>query len=151
MYIDGPWAVPTYSSLTPVPSYGIAAFPSGQGGSISTVGGEDTVVATQGHHIAAADKFAAFLASPFAQLAMAKQGDMSAMKSVGASEVKAVPYYQVFAKQLLTARIRANSPGYSQLDSDWSNMIGQILAGKVTVADGLASAAQASDSALAGS
>src|SRR5664280_2918048 len=125
MYIDGPWAVPTYSALSPVPSYGIAAFPSGQAGTISTVGGEDTVVA--------------------------KQGDMSAMKSVAASEVKAVPYYAVFAKQLLTARIRANSPGYSALDTAWSNELQQILAGKVTVADGLAAAAQAGDSALAGS
>jgi multiple sugar transport system substrate-binding protein len=151
MYIDGPWAVPTYSSLSPVPSYGIAAFPSGDAGTVSTVGGEDTVVASQGHHVTAAEKFAAFLASPFAQLAMAKQGDMSAMKSDAAGEVKATPYYQVFAKQLLTARIRANSPGYSQMDSIWSNTIGQILAGNVTVAAGLASAAQQSDTALAGS
>jgi multiple sugar transport system substrate-binding protein len=151
MYIDGPWAVPTYSALSPVPSYGIAPFPSGDAGSISTVGGEDTVVASQGHHIAAAEKFAAFLASPFAQLAMAKQGDMSAMKSDAAGEVKATPYYAVFAKQLLTARIRANSPGYSQMDSDWSNALGQILAGDTTVAAGLAAAAQQSDSALAGS
>lgn len=151
MYIDGPWAVPTYSALNPVPSYGIAQFPSGAAGSISTVGGEDTVVASQGHHIAAAEKFAAFLASPFAQLKMAKQGDMSAMKSDAAGEVKATPYYKVFAKQLLTARIRANSPGYSQMDSIWSNALGQILAGDVTVTAGLATAAQASDSALAGS
>jgi ABC-type glycerol-3-phosphate transport system substrate-binding protein len=151
MYIDGPWAVPTYSGLNPVPSYGIAPFPSGQGGSVSTVGGEDTVIAKQGHHIADAEKFAAFLASPFAQLAMAKQGDMSSMKSVAAAEVKAVPYYKVFAKQLLTARIRANSPGYSQVDSDWSNVLGQILAGKVTVAQGLSTAAQEADTALAGS
>ena len=151
MYIDGPWAVPTYSALSPVPSYGIAPFPSGEAGSISTVGGEDTVVASQGHHVADAEKFAAFLASPFAQLAMAKQGDMSAMKSDAASEVKATPYYSVFAKQLLTARIRANSPGYSQLDSDWSASIGQILAGDVTVAAGLQSAAQQADAALAGS
>jgi multiple sugar transport system substrate-binding protein len=151
MYIDGPWAVPTYSALNPVPSYGIALFPSGDAGSISTVGGEDTVVASQGHHVAAAEKFAAFLASPFAQLAMAKQGDMSAMKSDAAGEVKATPYYKVFAKQLLTARIRANSPGYSQMDSIWSNALGQILAGDVTVSAGLATAAQAADSALAGS
>ncbi len=151
MYIDGPWAVPTYSALSPVPSYGIAPFPSGQAGSISTVGGEDTVVAKQGHHVADAEKFAAFLASPFAQLAMAKQGDMSAMKTDAAGEVKATPYYSVFAKQLLTARIRANSPGYSQLDTDWSNELGQILAGDVSVAAGLAAAAQQSDSALAGS
>jgi multiple sugar transport system substrate-binding protein len=151
MYIDGPWAVPTYSAMSPVPSYGIAAFPSGSGGSVSTVGGEDTVVAKDGHHVADAEKFAEFLDSSFAQLAMAKQGDMSAIKSDSAQEVKSTPFYSVFAKQLLTARIRANSPGYSLLDSDWSNELQQILAGKVTVAAGLATAAQESDSALAGS
>jgi multiple sugar transport system substrate-binding protein len=151
MYIDGPWAIPTYAGLTPVPSYGIAAFPSGAGGSVSTVGGEDTVVAKDGHHITDAEKFAAFLDSPFAQLAMAKQGDMSAIKSDSAQEVKATPTYAVFAKQLLTARIRANSPGYSQLDTDWSNELQQILAGNVTVAAGLATAAQEGNTALAGS
>jgi multiple sugar transport system substrate-binding protein len=151
MYIDGPWAVPTYAGLSPVPSYGIAAFPSGAGGSVSTVGGEDTVVARDGHHVADAEKFAEFLDSPFAQLAMAKQGDMSAIKTDSAQEVKNTPYYAVFAKQLLTARIRANSPGYSQLDTDWSNELQQILAGTVTVATGLQTAAQEGNTALAGS
>ena len=151
MYIDGPWAVPTYSALNPVPSYGIARFPSGAGGSVSTVGGEDTVVAKDGHHIVDAEKFAEFLSSPFAQLAMAKAGDMSAMKSDAAKEVKATPYYAVFAKQLLTARIRANSPGYSQMDSIWSKAIGQILAGGVSVSAGLTSAAQQANQVLAGS
>jgi multiple sugar transport system substrate-binding protein len=151
MYIDGPWAVPTYSALNPVPSYGIAAFPKGAGGSVSTVGGEDTVVAKSGHHVADAELFAEFLDSPFAQLEMAKNGDMSALKSDAAGEVKATPYYKVFAQQLLTSQIRANSPGYSQMDSTWSNAIQQILAGKETVAAGLAAAAQASDQILAGS
>jgi multiple sugar transport system substrate-binding protein len=151
MYIDGPWAVPTYAGLSPVPSYGIAPFPTGAGGSVSTVGGEDTVVAKDGHHVADAEKFAEFLDSSFAQLAMAKQGDMSALKTDSAGEVKATPYYAVFAKQLLTSRIRANSPGYSQLDSDWSNELQQILAGTVTVAAGLSTAAQMSNTALAGS
>ncbi len=82
---------------------------------------------------------------------MAKQGDMSAIKSDAAQEVKNTPYYSVFTKQLLTARIRANSPGYSQLDSDWSNELGQILAGDVTVSAGLQTAAKKADSALAGS
>jgi multiple sugar transport system substrate-binding protein len=151
MYIDGPWAVPTYTALSPVPSYGIAPFPSGSAGSISTVGGEDNVVAKDGHHVADAEKFAEFLDSPFAQLAMAAQGDMSALKSDAAGEVKTTPYYSVFANQLLTSEIRANSPGYSQLDTDWSNAIGQILAGKETVNAGLTSAAQQADQALAGS
>jgi multiple sugar transport system substrate-binding protein len=150
MYIDGPWAVPTYQGES-FSGYGIAPFPSGSGGSVSTVGGEDNVVAADGHHVADAEKFAEFLDSPFAQLAMAKQGDMSAIKTDAAQEVKATPYYSVFTKQLLTARIRANSPGYSQLDSDWSNELGQILAGDVTVSAGLQAAAQEADQALAGS
>jgi multiple sugar transport system substrate-binding protein len=151
MYIDGPWAVPTYSALSPVPSYGIAAFPSGAGGSISTVGGEDNLVAKEGHHIADTEKFAAFLDSPFAQLAMAKQGDMSTEKNDAAKEDAATPYFKVFTQQLLTARIRANSPGYSALDGDWSTQLQKILAGNETVAAGLQAAAQESDQALAGS
>jgi multiple sugar transport system substrate-binding protein len=151
MYIDGPWAVPTYSALNPVPSYGIAAFPSGAGGSISTVGGEDNLVAKEGHHIADAEKFAEFLDSPFAQLAMAKQGDMSTEKTDAAKEDAATPYFKVFTHQLLTARIRANSSGYSALDGDWSTQVQKILAGNETVSAGLQAAAQASDQALAGS
>src|SRR3984957_15603125 len=150
MYIDGPWAVPAYQGES-FSDYGIAPFPSGSGGSVSTVGGEDNLVAADGHHVADAEKFAEFLDSPFAQLEMAKQGDMSAIKSDAAQEVKNTPYYSVFTKQLLTARIRANSPGYSQLDSDWSNELGQILAGGVTVSAGLQTAAQEADQALAGS
>jgi multiple sugar transport system substrate-binding protein len=151
MYIDGPWAVPTYSALSPVPSYGIAAFPSGSAGSISTVGGEDNMVAKDGHHIADAEKFAEFLDSPFAQLAMAKQGDMSTEKNDAAKEDAATPYFKVFTTQLLTAKIRANSAGYSQLNTDWENAITEILAGKATVDAGLTTAAQESDQALAGS
>jgi multiple sugar transport system substrate-binding protein len=151
MYIDGPWAVPTYAALSPVPSYGIAAFPSGAGGSVSTVGGEDNLVAKQGHHVADAEKFAEFLDTPFAQLAMAKTGDMSTEKNDAAKEDAATPYFKVFTTQLLTARIRANSAGYSQMDSDWSNELQQILAGTVTVAAGLQTAAQEGNTALAGS
>jgi multiple sugar transport system substrate-binding protein len=150
MYIDGPWAVPTYKGES-FSDYGIARFPSGSAGSISTVGGEDNVVARDGHNIADAEKFAEFLDTSFAQLEMAKQGDMSALKTTAAQEVKDTPYYSVFTKQLLTAKIRANSPGYSQMDTDWQNALGQILAGDVSVTAGLQAAAQQADSALAGS
>jgi hypothetical protein len=40
------------------------------------------------------------------------------------------------------------SAGYSQLDSDWSNALGEILAGKVSVDAGLTSAAQLATQAL---
>jgi multiple sugar transport system substrate-binding protein len=150
MYIDGPWAVPTYEADNPKPDYGIAPFPKGPGGSVSTVGGEDLVVPSGGHHIAAAEKFAEFLDSPFAQDAMAAQGDMSTEISDAAGEVKKTPYLKVFAQQLKTAQVRAVSSGYSAMDSDWSTMLGEILAGKISVAAGLKQAADQSNGALRG-
>ena len=51
--------------------------PKGAGGSTSVVGGEDLVLSAGGKHIADTEKFAQFLASPFAQLAMANQGDLA--------------------------------------------------------------------------
>lgn len=150
MYIDGPWAVPTYEALSPKPSYGIAPFPSGTGGSVSTVGGEDLVVANSGHHLTDADKFAEFLDSAYAQDAMAAAGDMSTEISDAKNEVKATPYYKVFAQQLKTAQVRAVSTGYSQMDSAWSTGLSKILSGGVSVQSGLNAAAANANNALRG-
>jgi multiple sugar transport system substrate-binding protein len=150
MYIDGPWAVPTYAADNPKPNYGIAPFPSGSAGSISTVGGEDIVVAAGGHHKTAADEFAEYLDSNYAQDAMASQGDMATEVSAAAGEVKATPYYKVFVNQLKTAKVRAVSAGYSAMDSAWSNELGAILAGKVPVQGGLNIAAVQGNAALRG-
>jgi multiple sugar transport system substrate-binding protein len=146
MYIDGPWAVPTYQALKPVPSYGIAPFPAGTAGSFSTVGGEDLVVSAGGKNLTAAEKFARFLVSPFAQLAMAKVGQMSALSTTAAAEVKATPYYAVFTQQLTTAKDRPVTQNYSKLDADFTAALQQILAGKASVQAGLTSAANQYDS-----
>jgi len=146
MYIDGPWAVPTYSALSPVPDYGIAMFPSGSAGSLSTVGGEDLVVSKDGHNIADAEKFAEFMDSSFAQLAMAAVGDMSALSTTASAEVAATPYYSVFAQQLQTAMDRPVTENYTKLDADFAAALQEILAGKVSVQAGLTSAANQYDS-----
>jgi multiple sugar transport system substrate-binding protein len=150
MYIDGPWAVPTYTALSPAPDYGIAKFPAGSAGSHSTVGGEDLVISQGGHNLAAAEKFAQFLDSPFAQLAMAKAGQMSALATTATAEVKATPYYSAFADQLKTAMDRPVTANYTKLDADFTSALQEILAGKVSVQAGLASAASQYD-AQAGS
>lgn len=146
MYIDGPWAVPTYQGLNPVPSYGIATFPAGAAGSFSTVGGEDLVVSAGGKNLTPAEKFAQFLVSPFAQLAMAKVGQMSTLSTTAAAEVKATPYYAVFSQQLTTARDRPVTQNYSKLDADFTAALQEILAGKASVQAGLTSAANQYDS-----
>ena len=145
MYIDGPWAVSTYSALKPQPDYGIATFPAA-GGSVSTVGGEDLVVSAGGKNLSAAEKFAQFLDSPFAQLAMAKVGQMSALSTTATAEVAATPYFAVFAQQLKTAMDRPVTQNYGKLDADFTAALQAILAGKMSVQAGLASAAKQYDS-----
>ena len=149
MYISGPWEASTYNALNPVPNYGIAPFPAGHSGSVSVIGGEDLAIAKGGKHLADAELFAQFLASPFAQLAMAKQGDMAAYLSDAAAEVKATPYYKAFTIALKTAKARPVTSAYTTLDSDFSNELQQALAGKVDLQTALDTAAQETNTALA--
>ncbi len=145
--IDGPWAVPTFNEAKGL-DYGVTLFPSGSGGSISTVGGEDLVIARDAPNIADAELLAAYLAEPYAQTQMAARGDMAGYTADAAREVKANPYLGVFAQQLLTARARPVAPGYPELDADFKAELQEIQAGKLDVSDAMNTAAQEADAAL---
>lgn len=149
MLYDGPWAVTTYKTSKPQPSYGMAPLPAGPGGSTSVVGGEDLAIAKGGAHTAATIKFAKFLASPFAQVAMAKAGDMAAYKTDQAAEVSAVPSLKVFANQLLTAKARPVTSAYGALDSAFSAELQKVLSGKSSLSSAMDAATQQANSALA--
>ena len=112
------------------------------------VGGEDLVIAKGGKHLADTIKFVQFLQSPFAQLAMAGAGDMAAYKTDNNAE----------GNQPRTAHLRqatldgggpAGDAGYGELDTDFSNQVALMLAGKVSSAQGLQTAAQEANKALA--
>jgi multiple sugar transport system substrate-binding protein len=150
MYIDGPWAVPTFQALKPVPSYGIVPMPAGPGGSHTPTGGEDVVISKGGKHLADSELFAQFLDSPFSQLAMASVGEMSAFSNDAAQEVKTTPYYKTFTEALTQAYVRPVSQYYGDVDTDFSNAFEAILAGKMTVTEGMNQAAAEADNALAG-
>lgn len=150
MYIDGPWAVPTFQALSPAPSYGIVPMPSGKCGSHTPTGGEDVVVAKGGHHLTDAELFAQFLTEPFAQLAMAKVGQMSAYSTDSTAEVRATPYYKTFASALKNAYVRPVTKAYGLVDTAFSNAFEEILAGKTNVTAGLNQAAAQANAALAG-
>ena len=148
MYIDGPWAVPTYRQEK-FSAYGTALFPSGPGGSVSTVGGEDLVIARDVPNLPDSIKLAQFLAGPYAQLQMANQGDLAGYKTDSAAEIKAQPFLSIFVQQLATARARPVAPGYSELDADFIAEMQEVLAGKLNVSDAMNAAAQESNAALA--
>ena len=147
MYLDGPWATNTYKQAN-FTGYGTVIDPPGPGGSGSVVGGEDLVIAKHAPNMAATIKFVKFLQSPFSQLAMVAAGQMTAYKTYAASEIKVNPALAVFAKQLKTSRARPVTQGYAALDTAFSNELQLMLAGKVTVTQGLQAAAQAADAAL---
>ena len=147
MYIDGPWAFPTYAGEK-FSDFGTELFPAGPGGTVSTVGGEDIVIARDAPNIADAKRLAAFLAGSFAQTQMADQGDMAGYTSDAAAEVRANPYLGVFAQQLLTARARPVAPGYPELDADFSAELQEVLAGNLSVSDAMSTAAQEANAAL---
>jgi len=145
MYMDGPWATNTYKQAN-FTGYTTEPIPAGPGGSISVVGGEDLVIAKGGKNEADTIKFVNYLQSPFAQLAMAGAGDMTAYKTDSANEAIENPALKVFATALLTARARPVFQNYGELDTDFSNALAEMLAGKVTVAAGLAAATTAANS-----
>lgn len=151
MLYDGPWGVGTYAKDNPQPSYGMAPLPAGAGGSVSVVGGEDLAIAKNGKHMADTIKFVKFLASPFAQVAMSKAGDMSGYKTDAAAEVQATPSLKVFAQQLLTAKARPVTQGYTKLDSSFAADLQSVLAGKTSLQAALNTATTQANSALAGS
>jgi multiple sugar transport system substrate-binding protein len=148
MYIDGPWAVPTYRQDN-FSNYGMTLMPAGPGGTVSTVGGEDLVIAKDVQNLPDVEKLATFLAGPFAQLQMANQGDLSGYKTDSAAEVKAQPYLNIFVQQLLTARARPVAPGYSILDADFIAEMQEVLAGRLTVSEAMNDASQEANAALA--
>ncbi len=150
MLYDGPWGVNTYKTSTPPFSdYGLAPLPAGPGGSISVVGGEDLAIAGNGHHLADTIKFVQFLTSPFAQLAMAKAGDMAAYKPDAAQEVKNSPWLEIFTQQLLTAKARPVAAGYPAMDGAFSNALSEVLAGKASLSSAMQTAAIQGNAALA--
>jgi len=144
MYMDGPWATNTYKQAN-FTGYTTEPIPAGPGGSISVVGGEDLVIAKGGKNEADTIKFVKYLQSPFAQLAMAGAGDMTAYKTDSANEAIENPALKVFATALLTARARPVFQNYGELDTDFSTLCGDV-GGKVTVAAGLAAATTAANS-----
>jgi multiple sugar transport system substrate-binding protein len=148
MYIDGPWAVPTYRQEH-FSAYGTALFPAGPGGTVSTVGGEDMVIARDAPNQADSIKLAKFLAGSFAQLQMANQGDLAGYTTDSAAEVQAQPFLNLFVQQLKTARARPVAPGYSEVDADFQAEMQEVLAGNLTVTDAMNTAAQEANAALA--
>lgn len=147
--LDGPWMYPIFASQYPDFKLNASQVPSGAGGSVSVVGGEDVVLTQSSTNKAAAAEFMRYLLSDDAQLAMAKVGQMSVLKSIGDKLTGINAYYAPFVEQLKTAKPRPVTPAWSQIDSILQDEIRAAIRGEKTVKDALDSAATQSDALLA--
>jgi multiple sugar transport system substrate-binding protein len=149
MIVDGPWMPPIFKEQFPDLKYNLAPFPSGQGGSISVVGGEDIVIFEKSQNKDAALAFLRFVLDEPQQIAMGKTGQMPVLKSLTGN--KELPdYFAVFQKQLETANPRTPSPAWPKIDEAISNAVQQVLRGEKEPQAALDEAAATVDGLLAG-
>ena len=146
--LDGPWMAGIwagqYASFKPVYS----PMPSGPGGSVSVVGGEDIVMTSASKHQAAAEEFLAFTQSPTWQLAMAKTGQMSVVSADNAQEATDTPALAPYITQLATAKSRPAVPDEPQIDTALQDDLTPAFSGTTTVQAALDKAAQDIDPLL---
>lgn len=147
--LDGPWAYATFAQQYPNFDLAQAQVPSGSGGSVSVVGGEDVVLTKSSKNAAAAMEFMRYLLSDDAQLAMAKVGQMPVISSLSGKLSGIQTYYAAYTKQLETARPRPVTPAETQIDTIVQNSVLSALKGDVSVKTALDQAAAQIDPLLA--
>jgi multiple sugar transport system substrate-binding protein len=147
---DGPWMAGIWQGAYPSFKPIYSPIPSGQGGSVSVVGGEDIVLTASSKHKAAAEKFIQFTQTSKFQLAMAATGQMTVVPAFAGKQAKIASYYAVYSNQLKTAKSRIASPNQCKIDTVLSTTLTPAFLGTTTVKAALTTAATQIDALLGG-
>lgn len=148
MISDGPWFFPIIGNEMGPDVVGVP-MPTGPGGSISVVGGENLVTFASSPNQDADWAFSQFMLSDEAQQAMATVGQIPASRSAAASTaVTSVPYLAAFMTQLETAMPRTVTPAWPQVDKILTDAFDAALRGTKTASQALHEAAAAIDPLL---
>ena len=147
--LDGPWSFAIFGSAYKNTQLTGSPVPSGPGGSVSVVGGEDIVLTQSSKHKTAAEEFIRFMLRPWAQNQMARAGQMPVIKSMAARLVKIHPYYATYLKQIANARPRTPSPNWPKIDQVFQTELAKAFQGDESVKQALDNAARQIDGLLA--
>jgi multiple sugar transport system substrate-binding protein len=143
--LEGPWMVPIWQGQFPDFRPRMARVPAGGGGSISVVGGEDIVMMKSSRKKGASAAFIRFMLTRWAQLEMAKVGQMTIRKDLTRQMVRIRPYYGIFLQQLRTARPRTPHPQWPRIDQVLGNYVTQAFKGQLSPQQALDRAAREID------
>lgn len=149
MLSDGPWFFPIIANGMG-PNIVGTPMPTGPGGSVSVIGGENLVTFASSPNQDADWAFSQFMLSDEAQMDMASVGQLPVTKSASQSTaVTSVSYYASFVTQLLTAKPRTVTPAWPKLDKILTDAFDAALRGTKTADQALHDAAAQIDPLLA--
>lgn len=136
MILDGPWKVAELSGAYPDFKYKTAPVPSGKGGSISVLGGEDISIFKNADK-EAAWKFVKFMTGEFAQEEMAKCGQIPVNKTTLESDAVKKADFAPFIEQLKTAKTRPTTAVWGKIDEELKAAVTEIVSGEMDVKKGM--------------
>lgn len=148
MIIEGPWKFAELAGSYPEFKPATAQMPSGKGGSAQVLGGEDIIMFANAKK-AAAWEFMKFMTDPFAQVEMAKVGQIPVNKNaIESDEVKSIKNFAPFLEAIKTAKARPPVSTWPEIDKELTNAVTLAILGEKPVKDALDEAAQKIDELL---
>ena len=136
MMLEGPWKTAELSGAYPDVAYGTAPMPTGEGGSSSVLGGEDIAMFTTANK-EATWKFMQFMTSEFAEIEMAKCGQLPVNKAALESDtVKNAPFAP-FLAAITTAKARPTVAAWSEIDNELNIAVTAVVNGEKTAQEAL--------------
>ncbi len=136
MMLEGPWKTAELEGAYPDVAYGTAPIPAGEGGSASVLGGEDIAMFTTANK-EAAWKFMQFMTADFAQIEMAKCGQIPVNKAAMESDtVKSAPFAP-FLEAIKTAKARPTVAAWSEIDNELNIAVTAVMNGEKTAQEAM--------------
>lgn len=148
MLLEGPWKVAELAGAYPDFKYETAPVPAGDGGSISVLGGEDISMFNSANKDAAW-KFMKFMTSEFAQIEMAKCGQIPVNKTALETDTVKAADFAPYIEQLQTAKSRPTVACWSEFDSELAAAVTEVVNGDKTAQEAMDELATKVDALLA--
>lgn len=148
MLLEGPWKVAELAGAYPDFKYETVPVPAGDGGSISVLGGEDISMFNSANKDAAW-KFMKFMTSEFAQVEMAKCGQIPVNKNALETDTVKAADFAPYIEQLQTAKSRPTVACWSEFDSELAAAVTDVVNGDKTAQEAMDELAAKVDTLLA--
>ncbi|MBZ4647360.1 MAG: transporter substrate-binding protein [Clostridia bacterium] len=148
MIIEGPWKFAELAGSYPDFKPETAQMPAGKGGSAQVLGGEDIIMFSTANKEAAWE-FMKFMTGEFAQIEMAKVGQIPVNKTAIESDaVKGIKNFAPFLKAIKTAKPRPPVSTWPEIDKELTTAVTLAITGEKPVKAALDDAAKKIDELL---